>query len=117
VAPTPSGLVHADVQAQSHSESSATSFDYDVATPIDQLARSVASSRPIKTWAGARRSDPGHVATRPERANGADVSALPSAEEKSKSHSRSGVSVGERTSIVRMDRPTPVMYMKATIEG
>ena len=117
MAPTSSGLVHADVQAQSHSESSSTSFDYDVATPIDQPARSVASSRPIKTWAGARRLDPGHVATRPERANGADISALSSAEERSRNHSRSGASVGERTSMVRMYRPTPVVYMKVTIEG
>ena len=90
---------------------------YDVATPTDQPARSVASPRPIKTGAGARCSDPGHVSMRPEQANGVNVASFLSVEEKSRSHSRSGVSVGERTPTVRMDRLTPVMNMKATIAG
>ena len=108
MAPTPSGLAHSDAQAQTHTESSATSLSrvchrpqqpsaptcicellrrYDVATPTDQSARSVASPRPIKTRTGARCSDPGHVSMRSEQANDANVAAFLSAEGKSRSHS------------------------------
>ena len=62
---------------------------YDVATPTDQSARSVASPRPIKTRAGAICSDPGHVSMRSEQANGVDVAAFLSAEEKTRCHSSS----------------------------
>ena len=62
---------------------------YDVAIPTDQSARSAASPRPIKTRAGARCSDPGHVSMRSEQANSVDVAAFLSAEEKSRCHSSS----------------------------
>ena len=62
---------------------------YDVAIPTDLSARSTASPRPIKARAGARCSDPGHVSMRSEQANGVDVAAFLSAEEKSRSHSSS----------------------------